>query len=449
MDSMKRKLVAAVAALCIMLAPAASFALDAYIDMKSGIIIGRGEAELQRVDTYHSARGVAIEKAKSEIRKVLERQPVDPGSTDTRTIEDYLDDNPDKLRVFTNFVESARLIMHRKDEENDSVAVTLQLLVEGPGGYREMLARMTGRELPDTASGYEEGGELDDDVRAELAEHLAGRSPDELKKPNEILILNFMNFTNFVEVDIGSVMAGELASRFMRDHRFEITSGIDAEVALAEKGKSFDDLWNADITRLMKIEGVDGVVIGAITKYKASSEKHGIGGTGYLQTTFDLEVDLRILNARNGRWSYYEKVPVQLSERTFSLKSADDAEKIIDISNLDNLAGLAAQAFQAAVSRLEERMRAAFPLEGYVLKVSGDRIYINLTRAEGVKDGDVLDVYRIGEMLYDPVTGQEIDRIRDRIGTIEVVETKETYSQASTQAIPQEPIAAGDIVTLK
>ncbi len=448
MDKKRSLFFLTVIVLCFLFSATASYALDAYIDMKSGIIIGRGEAEMQRVDSYQSARGVAVEKAKSEIRKVLERQPVDPASIDTRTIAEFLDDNPGKTRIFSNFINSAKLIMHKKNESGNSVIVTLQLLVEGPGGYKEMLARLTGSKFADADNSFAAGGELDNNVRAELADRIAGRSPDELTKPYEIVIPDFLNFTEFGDADIGPLMTGEIVSRFQRDHRFSFISGDAAEEMLDKNDKSFDDIWNADITKIMKLKGIDGVVVGAITKYESITKKHGIAETGFLEMSFNIEVDLRVLDARNGRWSFYEKIPVQLSENNFSLKSTDTPAEVVDSNNLNNPDALAARAFQAIVTKIEDKIRIAFPLEGYILKVSGDRIYVNLTRADGLKNGDVLNVYRIGDMLIDPVTGQEIDRIRDRIGSIEVVEAKETYSQAVTKELPLADIAAGDIVTL-
>ncbi|MEW6201454.1 MAG: hypothetical protein AB1546_05735, partial [bacterium] len=95
---------------------------------------------------------------------------------------------------------------------------------------------------------------------------------------------------------------------------------------------------------------------------------------------------------------------------------------------------------------VEKDIRTYFPLEGYVLKVLGDRVYINLTRSDGLKKDDALAVFRIGEILTDPLTGREIDRIKDRIGTIRAVDVKDTYSQAIVEEVLQ-PIREGDIVS--
>ena len=101
------------------------------------------------------------------------------------------------------------------------------------------------------------------------------------------------------------------------------------------------------------------------------------------------------------------------------------------------------------VDRIEEVIRRSFPLEGYILKVVGSRVYVNLTRSDGLREGQILNVYRIGDMLVDPVTGETVDRIRDRIGTIRVSDVKDTYTQCITTDIPIEPIKAGDVVMLR
>ena len=111
--------------------------------------------------------------------------------------------------------------------------------------------------------------------------------------------------------------------------------------------------------------------------------------------------------------------------------------------------GLAGRAVKQMIKEVDTRIRSSFPLEGYVLKTISDWVYINLTRVDGIREGDVLSVYRIGDVLVDPITGNAVDRIRDRIGTLEVVDVKETYSQARTKDLFGVKIQPGDIVMLK
>ena len=75
----------------------------------------------------------------------------------------------------------------------------------------------------------------------------------------------------------------------------------------------------------------------------------------------------------------------------------------------------------ALVSLTKELDRVSW--QGRVVKVSGNRIYINAGRATGLHVGDILKVLSRGQDIYDPESGLYLGRTEGKVkGTLEVLE---------------------------
>lgn len=427
---------------------APALAYDAYIDDESGIVIARGEAVRGTSEAYESAKKRAIDNARNNLMAMLERQYVDVDST---TIGELIALRPDKRPIVSRFVDTAKLFS--ESEENGKVKVSLTLLYTGPDSYQTMIAQLQGKEIPvDNAENNADGGDgagTSDAALSELRDRFASKTPEDMGKPYSIALFDFDNTSAYKDIDLGALMADNLRRNFKKDRRFVFMEKQDALRTLKDNEMTLEEVKDSIATKRIPIKGMDGLIIGNVSKYEAQIKKHGIGGTGYLEMNFLVEVELRVLDAKTGRWLFFETIPININERTFTLKSADDAANFISEELPESDKGLAGRAFKEATTQVDRTIRASFPLEGYILKSSGDNIYISLTKTDGIKEGDLLIVYRIGDILTDPVTGRVVDRIRDRIGDIRVIDVKDTYSQAKTEDLFGGQPAAGDIVTLK
>jgi hypothetical protein len=78
-----------------------------------------------------------------------------------------------------------------------------------------------------------------------------------------------------------------------------------------------------------------------------------------------------------------------------------------------------------------------------IMKVAGDTIYVNAGSGE-LNVGDTFDVYRMGEELIDPDTGESLGAEEEKIGSLTITEVKEKYSFA--KATSGSGFAAGDVV---
>jgi len=427
----------------------AAVALPAYIDIQSGIIVGRGEEKLSAGRSYDDIRLSAIENAKENIIKVLERQPVDLESLESRTIGDYIASNPTKKSVVNSFLDTATVFRESKTKDG-LVEVTLLLQIEGPNGYKSMLARLTGKggEFEKVGPAFSSDS-MDAGVKEALKENLATRGLDESTRPFKIIMLPFVNFSETDKVDLGSIFNARLLDRFKKDRRLEFLSENEADSVLSDNSLTDELIEKADANTKVRLNGVDGLIDGVFTKFRLDMKKHGVGAASFYEMSYDAEIELHILNSKTGRWIYFDAISASASDRVFTGASDKDPMPAIRLEDFSNIQSPVYKLMASLVEKAEEIIRNSFPLEGYVLKVAGERVYINLTKADGLKEGDFLTVYRIGDELVDPVTGDVIDRIRDRIGTIRVEDVKDTYTQCSTSETPVEPVNPGDVVTKK
>jgi hypothetical protein len=74
---------------------------------------------------------------------------------------------------------------------------------------------------------------------------------------------------------------------------------------------------------------------------------------------------------------------------------------------------------------------AAFPpVEGLVVQVDGDRVFLDVTEQNGVQPGQEFSVFRKGEVFRHPMNGRPLGRYEDILGYAQIVRVHPQYSEA-------------------
>jgi hypothetical protein len=74
---------------------------------------------------------------------------------------------------------------------------------------------------------------------------------------------------------------------------------------------------------------------------------------------------------------------------------------------------------------------AAFPaVEGIVVSVDGDRLYLDLTEKDGVQPGQEFTIFRKGEVFRHPLTGKPLGRFEEILGHAQVQRVLPAFSEA-------------------
>jgi Curli production assembly/transport component CsgG/Flagellar assembly protein T, C-terminal domain len=185
--------------------------------------------------------------------------------------------------------------------------------------------------------------------------------------------------------------------------------------------------------RIGKILGVKYVVTGAIDKFSINTTRGGIGGVGGNMTTADAAINLRFVDTTT-------------AERVISISAAGQVKKgggFVRGANLSRDAewGIASEAVQKASKAIVEKLLTAEYLSKVssaagagagidmrVIKVDGDRAYINVGATSGITVGDQFRVFERGEELVDPATGAKLGAEEKQTGTGVVTEVNEKFS---------------------
>lgn len=115
------------------------------------------------------------------------------------------------------------------------------------------------------------------------------------------------------------------------------------------------------------------------------------------------------------------------------------------------LAGVAVLLPTGASAGVAERVSATFevmakdfiaafqPLEGLVVGVEGDRIYLDLGEAGGAQVGQEFTVFRKGEVFHHPLTQRALGRYEDLLGHAQVKRVLPKFAEAVFVAAAEKP----------
>lgn len=100
--------------------------------------------------------------------------------------------------------------------------------------------------------------------------------------------------------------------------------------------------------------------------------------------------------------------------------------------------------FRAAALDVATQLAQRFPpVLGEVVEVRGEQVYLSVGRRDHVLQGMRLDVFREGEELTSPTTGEVLAWLEEDLGNVTVTQVAETYAVA----IPDNPANAGGVQT--
>ena len=106
--------------------------------------------------------------------------------------------------------------------------------------------------------------------------------------------------------------------------------------------------------------------------------------------------------------------------------------------------------FQAAASDMAGQLAQRFPhLQGEVVDVQGEQLYLSLGTRDQVLEGMRLSVFREGDELTSPTTGEVLGHLEEDLGTVTVIQVAETYAVALlTDPAGEAAVQAGDKVRI-
>jgi len=107
-------------------------------------------------------------------------------------------------------------------------------------------------------------------------------------------------------------------------------------------------------------------------------------------------------------------------------------------------AGLADRVGATFVLIAEEFVRAFQPLEGLIVSVEGDALYLDLGESRGAQAGQELLIFRKGEEFYHPLTGKPLGRYEETVGWAQIRRVQPRFSEALYVPVDGKPRPRAD-----
>jgi curli biogenesis system outer membrane secretion channel CsgG len=224
--------------------------------------------------------------------------------------------------------------------------------------------------------------------------------------------VNFQNKTPSRVLGIGEAAADILGTILQKTERFIVIPQQDIESILGQQRMGATGAINPDTAAKMgQILGLNAIVTGAITAYSETEEGSDfIVGKSKKQIA-RVTVDYRVVDtttgvqilADSGAGIYEKKV-------TTVLGAGGKASYDTDLRD-----GALRDALTKAMVNMMKQLESQ-PWKGKIAKVAGNKLYINAGKKTGLKVGDKLDVYRVGEDIIDPDTHVKLGTTEDKVG---------------------------------
>ena len=199
-----------------------------------------------------------------------------------------------------------------------------------------------------------------------------------------------------------------------------------------------------------KLLGVQYLMTGRITRfaYKGKSfDAFFKVGFKFKNKKLQGRLDIRLIRTDTGEIVYVDKASNEkkfMNLRIATIGGGTDYDETMVNEIFEPIVEQMAQKMSTKVADLKITPAAMTKSEGKIIKVSGSKVFINLGSRNGVNAGDSYTIYRKGEALIDPDSGEELGASETRLGTLKVDTVQDKYSICTV--VSGSGFKTGDIV---
>jgi curli biogenesis system outer membrane secretion channel CsgG len=260
--------------------------------------------------------------------------------------------------------------------------------------------------------------------------------------PKKIIAATKFKSTSGINWDNGEAMGAMLSEALMATGKFIVVERAEVDDLIKEQDMGAEGrVTQATAAQFGQMLGASILVMGAVTQFEdgAASGNAGVGvpvpGLGSMRvgggkTTAYVKVNLRMVDTTTGKILSTHNADGTASGKA---KSGGLAIKGFDIHGgnaKQTPIGQACQdAIDQAVVHISQVMKGV-PFYARVAEVDGGDIYINAGSNRNMKEGMVLNGYKVVKEIKDPDTGLVIDVKEEKTGSVKITSVKEKISIA-------------------
>lgn len=237
--------------------------------------------------------------------------------------------------------------------------------------------------------------------------------PSEIKSPPTSLVGERMSLavlpfeSKGIGKELGQIdLFDKLITSFVNTQRFKVFERAELQRILEEQQLGASGVIDVSTAaRFGRGIGVDAVVVGSIT-----------------QAGNSVSIDARLID----------------TETTAIITAKDAFSNSTSLTSLSNM-------INETVNKIKNDLPMAY---GYVIRVDGSKVVLDLGYTHGIKKGIKCHVYREGAPLVHPITGEVISKTITEICEVQVTELFDVYSVAEiTKPKNGDPFTRDRVIT--
>lgn len=203
-------------------------------------------------------------------------------------------------------------------------------------------------------------------------------------KKTKIAVLDFeLRGDSFTTKGMGGIVAEWFTTALVQDGRFEVVERALLKKIIEEQKLGMTGLIDEkSTTEIGKILGVKTIITGSV-----------------LQIQKSIEVNARIINVRTG-----------------------------SIIAAENIRSTGSENLKEVIERLTGRIVKNFPLTGYIVKKNKGSVLIDLGADQGLQAGMEFLVFKEGEVIKHPKTGEVLEVEKIATGKIQITDIRSTIA---------------------
>jgi len=219
-------------------------------------------------------------------------------------------------------------------------------------------------------------------------------------------------------------------------NKFSVIERDKLSLVLKEQGLAQTGAVDpATAAKVGKILGVKYIILGGIDKFDVNKTGGAIGrfGVGANVTDANATITLRVIDSTTAERIISIAGDGKVKKGGGFLKDASfsrDAEWGLASEVVDDAAKAVVAKLVSGdyLARISDAATPGGMVEGKIIKVEGNKAYINLGSSSGIKMGDKFNVINVGEALIDPDTGAKLGASEKQTGSGSVVEVQDKFA---------------------
>ncbi len=246
----------------------------------------------------------------------------------------------------------------------------------------------------------------------------AGENTKESKRPL-VVVGKFNNISNAPD-ELFTRLRTRITNEIVNTRKFEVLEREDIENIISERDLARRGLTKQKDYMNEELESAEYSIYGDVLFLGFDRASGTVGEVTASRQVANVEIQLKISNLATGKI---------LASKVISEKATKSSIASSGTSVGGNLSdALIEEAIRrASLSIVNELMELAYPIK--ILSVQGNNVYINIPK-ERAKIYDIYEVYKTGEELVDPDTGESLGASEVLVGRIKIIDIKPKYSIA-------------------